>query len=273
MKNDPIELQELQHRFQSHLLTPEADPLADMIVETPKVSRATRLHIYSNGYRERFVEAMDADYHQLHVLLGDEAFTHLIYAYLRDHPSQQPALRWFGAHLPAFLRQTQPYNQHPELAELAEFEWALCHAFDAADARTIELAQLTAIPADDFAGLTLDFHPSLQSLTLHCAAPQVWQALSEKPLITPPHFGWLQQAQAWLVWRQELRLMFRPATHDEIWALQAFCKGQTFGDVSEGLCRWHEENEVPQRAVTLLQQWFSDRLVVALSTTVQHQAQ
>ena len=258
----------LQQRFQQHLLEPEADALADMIATTPQLPRATRLQIYSNAYRERLVEALDSDYHQLHVFLGDEKYSRLIYAYLQAHPSRQPSLRRFGEQLPEFLRQTQPYSRHPGLAELAEFEWALCHSFDAADAHPIDLGQLTALDPEQLAVVRLGFHPSLKTLTLHGAAPLVWQALNENPEVPPPAFDWPQAAQIWLVWRQELRLMFRPAEDDEAWALDAFRNGQTFGDVCEGLCRWHADERVPQRAVALLRQWVIEQLVVELTTPV-----
>lgn len=257
-------LTKLQQRFQQHVLVPEADKLTDMIAATPRVSRATRLQIYTEAYRLRLAGAMDSDYHQLHVFLGDEAYTSLMHAYIEAHPSRQPSLRWFGVQLPAFLRQTEPYCRHPELAELAEFEWALCHAFDAADAQAVSLAQLTAIAPEAFAGLTLGFHASLKVLSLHSVAPNVWEALNDRPEEAPPPFDWSTKARTWLVWRQELRMMFRPAEADESWALAAFQGGQTFGDVCAGLCRWHAEDRVPQRAVALLQQWLSEHLVVAV---------
>jgi len=263
-----LPLTKLQQRFQQHLLLPEADALADMVATTPELSRAARLHIYSNAYRERMVEALDADYHQLHVFLGDDEYSRLIYAYLRAHPSKQPSLRRFGARLPQFLRQTRPYCLHPELAELADFEWALCHAFDAADADAIGLEELTALPPEQLAALRLDFHPSLKEATPHSEAPAVWQALNDNPSAPPPDFNWPQEARTWLVWRQELRLMFRPSAPDEAWALDAFRNRRTFGDVCEGLCRWHEDERVPQRAVALLQQWVNEQLVIALTTTV-----
>lgn len=259
-------LTKLQQRFQQHVLVPQSDQLADMIAATPRVSRATRLRIYTEAYRLRLAGAMDSDYHQLHVFSGDEAYTSLMHAYIQAYPSRQPSLRRFGEHLPAFLRQTEPYCLHPELAELAEFEWALCHAFDAADAQVVSLEQLTAIAPEAFAALTLGFHPSLKVLSLHCAAPQVWEALNDKPEEAPPPFDWSLEARTWLVWRQELRMMFRPAEPDECWALNAFQGGQTFGDVCEGLCRWHAEDRVPQRAVALLQRWLSEQLVVAIAT-------
>lgn len=262
---DELLLTRLQLRFQQHVLHPDEDPLADLVLETPQVPRATRLHIYSNAYRERMIEAMDADFHQLHVLLGDEGFSTLIKAYLAAHPSRYPSVRWFGTELAHFLRHTPPYDQHPELAELAEFEWALCHAFDAANSNPLELAQLTAIAPEAFEGLKLGFHPSLQMLTLHSAAPVVWQALNQNPETTPPSFDWKGETSNWLVWRQELRLMFRPATVEETWALAAFRRDLGFGEVCEGLCRWYPEDQVPGRAVAFLQQWLNDELIVSFN--------
>ena len=45
-------LHALQQALQGHLLNPEYDPGA-CIVDTDKVPRAVRLHIYANAYRAR----------------------------------------------------------------------------------------------------------------------------------------------------------------------------------------------------------------------------
>lgn len=267
MTHSAPRLAQLQHRFQGHLCNPAGDDLVDLVADGPRVPRSTRLYIYANAYRARLVEAMDADFGQLHVFLGDEQFERLIHAYLDAHPSRNPSLRWFGQDLPRFLREAEPYRQHPGLAELAEFEWALCHAFDASDVTPLDSARLAALAPEDWAGLRLAFHPTLRELPLGSNAPEIWQVLNENPQTTPPPFQWSAEPRCWLVWRQELRLMYRAAKEDEAHALARFRGGAGFADVCEALCRWHAEEEVPLRAVGLLQQWLSEGLITAIEVS------
>lgn len=255
-------LAELQQRFQRHLLDPTADALVDLVADTTQVPRTTRLFIYSNAYRVRLVEAMSADFGNLHRYLGDEEFDRLIRAYLNEYPSRYFTLRWFGSDLARFLRDTVPYCEHPDLAELAEFEWALCHAFDAADAPTAEVNTLATLPAECWSGLALQLHPSLRLLTLAGNAPGLWEAMNEE--CEPPAYVVLPSVQSWAVWRHDLRLLFRPLDADEAWALTVFQAGQTFADVCAELLEWHTEEAVPMRAVQLLQQWLGEGLIAGI---------
>ena len=62
-------------------------------------------------------------------------------AYIAANPSDRRSARWFGRHLPAFVRKNETYAKHREIAEIAELEKALADAFDAPDA---ELRSLSA---------------------------------------------------------------------------------------------------------------------------------
>ena len=109
-------LSEIQAAFQRYVLT--QDPaIAAHIASSERFGRDQRLAVYANAYRARLVEALASDYQAVRRSLGEEAFTRLCHAYIRAHSSTSYSLRWFGEHLPAFLRQDYPEH----LSELARF--------------------------------------------------------------------------------------------------------------------------------------------------------
>jgi len=251
-------LRAIQCALQAHLLNPEL-ALDDVVAETTAVPRAIRLHIYANAYRARMVEALSADYGMLHQYIGDEEFERLILAYIDRHPSQYFSLREVGGHLEQFLQTTAPYRDHLELIELARFEWALCHAFDARDVIPRDIAEFAALDAEQWPILKLQFTPALRCVDLQTNAPALWKALNEQqalPAIAE------SAAQTWLVWRRRLKLLFRPALPFEMAMLTAFRDGATFSEACMQLAASLPEDEVPQRAVALLQQWLQDELII-----------
>ena len=254
-------LKKIQTALQQYLLNPQCEP-DDLVVETARMKRSTRLGIYANAYRARMDEAMAADYKVLQIYLGDEAFETLIHAYIDAHPSQYFSMRWVGGKLCEFIQNTAPYCEHLDLYELAQFEWALCHAFDATDTVSLQVEVLAQLSPEQWPELTLQFSPSLQVLALYTNAPQLWQALNtEQP---PPAVSNDAIARTWLIWRQQLKLMFRPADRLEIIALEQFRAGETFAAVCAVLAKHLPEEQVPVRAVQLLQQWLQDELPVSL---------
>ncbi len=256
-----MHLTELQNRFQNYLLDGKNN-IEELIADGGNVAKPVRLGIYADGYRIRLVEASGGDFTQLHSYLGDSEFEKLIHAYLTAHPSRHFSLRWFGQHLCQFLAEIQPYAQHPDLLDMASFEWALCNAFDAADADPVTLADLAAIPAEAWQELIVSLHPSCNVTTQSGNMPDIWSALNDEQ--EPPEFVLGATKKHWLVWRHKLRLMFRLLDQDETSALAALRSGKNFGAMCEDLCAWHDAEKVPLRAVTLLQRWISNGLITEL---------
>jgi hypothetical protein len=259
------ELLHMQRAMQTYLLDPGAakskDAIDVLVLETVEVSRDTRLHIYANAYGARFIEALSTDFNALHGYLGDEAFAELVHAYIAQYPSRHFSLRRAGEKLACFLETTAPYAEHCELRELVEFEWALCHAFDAADIDYASSADFFIIAPERWPELALRFIPALRALELRTNAPALWKSLnSEQP---PPAVEIFSESEHWIVWRKDLKLLFRRLDRIEKMAFDLFRAGATFADVCEKLAENFTENEVPQRAAALLQQWLHDGLIVA----------
>ena len=73
--------------------------------------------------------------------------------------------------------------------------------------------------------------------------------------------------QAWLIWRHELKLLFRSLTSQEAFCFDAFMQGQCFAEVCEGLCEWLDEEHVALSAASFLQVWVRDGWIANYSIT------
>lgn len=251
----------LQDQFQRYVLTGEKGILS-AVVDGPRLDASGRLDVYAHGYRLRLIEVLDADYPALHTLAGDELFEQLARAYIAAHPSVFPNARWFGIHLPHFLAGDAAFVSQPVLAEMAIFEWAMGLAFDSADDPVLDIAELASLPAEVWSTLVFRLHNSLQHLELAWNVPAFWQAMTrEEDLPTPAQSP---NAVPWIVWRRELTTYFRSMDADEAAALRAIVSDGHFAAMCEVLCDWHEPENIPIFAMTLLKRWIAEGLISGL---------
>jgi len=255
------ELQTWQRRVASAIRYGN-DALPDLLAETASFPRVQRLGIYADAYLLRLDEALRSNYPKLHLLLGDDDFLTLTRHYLAQYPSQRPSIRPFGDQLAGFLAQAPGYAGLPILAELARFEWALGCAFDAADAPTAGLPELSKLADEDWPDLRPRFQPSLRLLTLEWNTVPVWQALDEEQTPPAPEQG---IKQGWAVWRQDLQPRYRSLAQDEATLLLTLLNAQSFSTACERLSTWHPADQAPIRAASLLGAWLNEGWVSSLS--------
>lgn len=248
-------LADIQQAFQSAVLHLSVTT-PDFIIDTKTVSSTERFKVYTDAYRIRLVDALKSDYPALNDYLGEEAFDVLGRAYIDASPSDQFSVRWFGRHLPRFLEETSNYAEQPFITDLAKFEWALSEAFDASESTLADYKCLAAIEPTLWPSLQFQFHPSLRRINLHWNAPQVWQASNQKESI--PHFELDTALQAWIIWRQDLKVLFRSLSVPEAFALDTFMHGQCFSEICTGLSQWLDEDQVVLSAAGYLQAWLRD---------------
>jgi hypothetical protein len=252
-------LARVQREFQDYLLRGDAAVEA-RVLGTARVPLATRLQIYAGAYRSRLAEALASNYPVLAQLLGESDFDALAADYIAAHDSPFFSIRYYGDALAKFLATRENYAAAPVLAELAQWEWAMTAAFDAADALPLTAEALARIPPAQWAQLRLRWHASVQRLTLWWNVPQLWQALSEdgeRPAMT------LAAAPVeWLLWRENLTTYFRSLPETEASVLDAARSGWPFGELCTLLCEEIGDAEAPAQAAALLRGWISSGLII-----------
>ncbi len=250
-----ISLGDMQRKFQRSILDQQQTP-PTFIIDTPDVSSIDRFKVYTEAYSLRLIDALTADYPALKDYFGVDGFDTMARAYVNKWPSDKFSIRWFGQQLPRFLGETSPYDEQPELKELASFEWALSEAFDASESTSIDYQQLTNIEPSHWPLIQLRFHPSLRRVDLKYNATQIWQASNQKQPLSV--FKANTVMQGWVIWRKELKLLFRSISTLEAIALDTFMQEKCFSEVCESLCEWLDEEQVAANAAGFIQAWVRD---------------
>lgn len=255
------ELLHVQDEFQRFILLGHST-INELIVSDTLVPVETRLGIYRDAYKLRLIESLTTTFPALHVYLGTEAFQKLCSAYINAHPSSYRSIRWYGDVLAEFIKHyyDKPYAY---LAELAEFEWKMSLAFDAADDCVLRIDEMAAVPPESWAGLQFIMHSSVQRLNYHWNIIPVWQALVNDTDL--PEWISNQRVTPWIVWRSpDYMIQFYSLSEEEAWALDAVMQGLSFGELCEGLCQWIEAEEVGMRAASYLKHWIQSGMLARL---------
>ncbi len=250
-----LPLDRLQREMTRHILREAGTELLLAQMRQPG-SGQERLEIHHQGYLERLSRLLRQAYPALEALIGAQDFVALSYAYACAHPSRAPNPRWFGGHLAEFLVVNGGWDEHPAVAEMARFEWALGLAADAADAPVLPAAAFDQAPPG---GTRLRPHPSLHLLALAYDVAGFWQAwqtglpmqaASPEPLPLP--------ARNWAVWRDATAVRFRQLAPDESEAIWALRGGADFAGLCAVLARHAGRDEAVRaqaRALGLLRHW------------------
>ena len=253
------ELIALQREMMNWLVNKD-DAIRQQVIATEKVSVDTRLNIYANSYQYRLLDALSDNFPALHTLLGDDDFYNAGSEYLAAYPSRHFSIRYFGSHLEDFLKQRYP--KQPVLIEMAHFEWALRHAFDAEGSKTLTLSALQKVAPEQWGNLCFHLHPSITLLKFEWNTPQLWAAIEQESSPIPPKQS--EQPVPYLVWRQELSTHYKSLSVDEAWALDRANRGHDFSDICEGLCEWIEPHDTPQRVAGFISGWVEKGLIVEI---------
>jgi hypothetical protein len=256
-------LDELQSQFLGYL-TGKNGQLKDSIVNQGVISAQTRLDIYKNAYQIRLKIALETDHEMLGIYLGDTLFDQMVEGYINKHPSQYTSLRDFGESLPGYLKITEPFKQHPVIAEIARFERWLMDVFDAADADRLPFSDLQEIPPQHWPSLRFRFHPSLQLFTTPWNCVESWKALKNN---ADPPPATQQVDKHWMLWRStDLLSEFRPLGEVEYQFLSLAVAGETFAVLCESILEWHDESDVGTVSIQFLSRWFEQGIVIAIKS-------
>lgn len=256
-------LQGLQQEFQQFILT-GATAIAQRIGGDDRVDPARRLGIYFDAYRLRLVEALQSDYSALLAVMGESDFEQVARQYIDATPSVHRNLRWYGQSLSAFLRASAINAERPWLADLADFEWTISLAFDAADQVSLTFEQLAGLEPSLWPVVTFNFHPSLQVLELATNAPALRKAIDEGTSVPAPEK--LAEPVSWLLWRKDLTVLFRSLPAAEFAALTQARAGANFTALCEGMCEWTKAEEAAGQVAGMLRTWVDDGLIVAVNS-------
>ncbi len=230
----------------------DASELPQQIAES-RLPGHLGLGIYTHAYTARLIEALENDHPVLGSYLGDKLWQRMCRGYIAAYPSRHRSLRYFGAGLPHYLAHAQEFAEHPEIAELAEFERRLLDSFDAADAPRATWQELLDMPHANWPSLRPRFHPSLKLHGAACNSVEIWTAIKAEQ--APPAVN-TANSRHWALWRDAERISrYVSLTAAESAGVEHSLPGGDFAGLCELLLDWHPLDVVPAVALAQLRHW------------------
>jgi hypothetical protein len=81
------------------------------------------LSVYRNNVRSSLTAALETAFPSVQRLVGEEYFTQVARAFVRERPPRSPCLAVYGAEFPQFLQSAQGAEDYPYLADVARLDW------------------------------------------------------------------------------------------------------------------------------------------------------
>ncbi|TDF35481.1 DUF2063 domain-containing protein [Alteromonadaceae bacterium M269] len=249
-------LKDIQQEFMA-LLQENDRHLEKRIIKQGELTNEQRAEIYRTGYRIRLRGVIDSDHEMLSLYLGDDLFDQLVEGYIDNAPSEHPSLRFFAERLPEYLSKTEPFSNHPILAEIAGFERRLLHTFDSADSDTLDQSVLQQIPADAWPTLHFTMHPSIHFYAAYWNSVESWQSLKNET--APPEASHNEQPTIWAIWRGPKKVTEYKSLQGAEWvALQLVMQSKPFSEVCEALQPHLEEEQIAPMLFGYISDWLNN---------------
>lgn len=189
------------------------------------------LAVYRNNYRGNLHDALAGAYPVIVQLVGAAFFRRLARDFIATHPSFDANLFAYGAELDDFLSRYAATEQLAYLPDMASLEWAVQRAYLAADAPTLNLAELAAVPSDDYAQLHLQLHPACQVLHSIYPLAALWFA-HQSAIAADFSLDLTHGGGALLVMRQHQQVLVEPLSAAEAYWLNATLAQHSVADAN-----------------------------------------
>jgi len=240
-----------------------AEPLATLVRSDERLCAEDRLDVYANAYFYRILDVLKDDYPTLAAALGETGFHDLATSYLAVHPSEHPSLRYIGASVERFLRESDAaagIREHaPWAADLAAFEWAKGFVFDAKDVEPGARTDLAGDETNAFPALRLAWIPAVRLLALgwpvDALDPEESALASDAALLAP-------RPTRVCIWRRDERIHHRALDPLDADALARLRDGMRFGALCALAAERRGEAEAPALAAGWLARWLDDGLLL-----------
>ena len=119
----------------------------------------------------------------------------------------------------------------------------------------LTIADLAAIPPDEWANLKLEPHPSCRRLDLLTNAYAIWAALKDDA--TPTAAARLAEAERVVAWRRDVTPMMRRMGAEEAMMWKEAGEGVPFGALCELVAIYDDPDRAAMRAAQHLQGWIA----------------
>ena len=236
--------------------------LAGTVRDHGALSAVQRLDVYANMYFFRLLDVMADDYPAVRAVVGATAFHNLITDYLLLHAPSHFSVRYAGQHLPEFAAGHRIAAECPYLPDLAALERSILDVFDAADAPTLEPADLAEVPPAQWPSLRFRLHPSVRLHRLdwpvHLVREQVDRGENPSRITATD--------TALFVWRHDLQVRQCVVSAGEWQALDILRQGGDFSSACTAAAGELGDGDTAAAVAQALADWLAAGMLSGLQT-------
>jgi hypothetical protein len=156
--------QTLQDRMAASILAGDMAPIADAF------SHPDRLTIFRNNTFASLTQALKTTFPVTVRLCDERFFAYAAHEFITSEPPREARLSEYGAGFPRFLARFVPCQNHPILAAMASFEWAIAASLNDAEELPAPIASIEQITGK----ASLAFQPHLRLILSRWPVLQLW---------------------------------------------------------------------------------------------------
>jgi hypothetical protein len=159
------------------------------------------------------------------------------------------------------MRANPDLSLHPAMVDFASLEWAMRHAFDAADTTALNVGDLAHVPTESWPELRFSLHPSVQVLALSWSVGPIWHSLKSGAEEVPEPQALTHDV---LVWRQILHTQWTSLTAAESIFVKGIAAGLSFAALCEQLAGQVGTEEAALTAATVLRKLLDQGAIASM---------
>ncbi len=165
--------------FAPALLDPDLDVPAGIIGPDGNCP-PKRFSVYRNNVVVSLLEALSQAYPSTKVLLGEENFATVSRIYISNSPPTTAMMQSYGDKFPDFLKQFQPLEKSPFLADLANVEKYWLESYHATDLAPLPAKTLGTIDPEILLQVKFSAHPACFLIKSQYDLSNMFQARDHK---------------------------------------------------------------------------------------------
>lgn len=238
-------------------LPSQADDIAALLAPHSHLSQAEALSIYNNAYHQRLVDVSSALFPVLFNTLGRDIYTRLWIGYMGKYPPRNGPIHRVGEHLREYVSTHDQFGALPAVADIVQLEGLLISLFDVADEMPCSLADVQALPPEDWAEMRWQGKQDWALLHSHFDLEKYWRQMQHfianggEP--GTADFGVkLGDATTYLVYRRQHRMHFQAINQELGQFLQSVRDRKTFAQICEHLASAFPSQDTPLLSLNLL---------------------
>ena len=244
-------------------LEQNADEIAALLAPHSQISQAEALGIYNNAYHQRLVEVSSALFPVLFHTLGRDLYTRLWIGYMGAYPPRNGPIHRVGERLHTYVSEHPSFAGLPAVADIVQLESLLTLLFDKVDETPYSLAQLQALPQDDWPTMRWQAKQDWAMFYSRFDLEQYWRLMQDyiaqggEPGNTGFAITGIEPAPSpdlpnYLVLRQEQRMHFQIIRPEMAVFLEGVQAQLDFASLCLALAEAFPEQEIPSLSLRLL---------------------